>query len=292
MVRQILEFLFLERERYFLWVPFFFSLGVGLYFAHPTDPLPLFTLVMSMLFLILTISVFSANLRLYAFPFWWLTLGYLLCVMHATFVAVTPLRHLRFIKSGIARVTEVQFRPSGRQLILKIPWSPQSLTAKLALRGHEVVHLVPGDIIQADLMLTPIPPPTFPHGFHYRRKAAFNGLSAWGFVASRPHKIVPSSSPLYACIARLRQHITQVLLQDMPHLEATIAAALLTGHTSLLSPDVREIFAKCGIAHLLAISGLHFNMLLLFILALMRLFLSGAPFLLARFNIFKGSRLA
>lgn len=291
MVRQILNFLFLERERYFLWVPFFFSLGIGFYFGHPTDPCAPFILIMSALFLVFTISLFSAKLRLFSFPFWWIILGYLLCIVHATFFTVTPLRHARFIKNGIAKVAEVHFRPSGRQLILKIPWSSNPLTVKLALRGHDALPLAPGDIIQSDLMLTPIPPPGFPHGFHYRRKAAFSRLSAWGFVASRPRKIISSPSPFYISIAALRQNITQVLLQDMPHLEATIAAALLTGHTSLLTSDVRDMFAQCGIAHILAISGLHFNMLLLFILALMRLLLSGFPFLLARLNIFKISGL-
>nr|NJM04710.1 ComEC/Rec2 family competence protein [Desulfobacula sp.] len=38
-------------------------------------------------------------------------------------------------------------------------------------------------------------------------------------------------------------------------------AALVTGKTELISPDLRELFSKAGISHLFAISGLHLSII-------------------------------
>lgn len=53
---------------------------------------------------------------------------------------------------------------------------------------------------------------------------------------------------------------------------ASLAAGLLIGERSGLSPELNEAFARTGLVHILSVSGYHTGIVLLFILGLLRLF--------------------
>ncbi|MDE7311730.1 MAG: DNA internalization-related competence protein ComEC/Rec2 [Eubacterium sp.] len=70
-----------------------------------------------------------------------------------------------------------------------------------------------------------------------------------------------STSRLRECLYRLQQRLVHVYEQDMPKEEAGALCAMLLGEKSLLSQEVRELYRRSGIAHILAISGIHISIL-------------------------------
>lgn len=58
-----------------------------------------------------------------------------------------------------------------------------------------------------------------------------------------------------------RQRLIQVYQSHMPTEEAGVLCAMLTGEKSLLSEEIKQLYRKSGIAHILAISGLHISIL-------------------------------
>lgn len=66
---------------------------------------------------------------------------------------------------------------------------------------------------------------------------------------------------LKEALYRLRQNFQKVYVRRMPEEEAGALSAMLLGEKSLLSGDTKELYQRSGIAHILAISGLHISIL-------------------------------
>lgn len=59
----------------------------------------------------------------------------------------------------------------------------------------------------------------------------------------------------------LRQRLVQAYRSGMPRQEAGVLCAMLTGEKSLLKEETKQLYRQSGIAHILAISGLHISIL-------------------------------
>jgi len=104
-----------------------------------------------------------------------------------------------------------------------------------------------------------------PGRFDYRRYMAFRGIwasasvSSGGFV-TRLHTAQGYGYRLHRAIGRSRDAVSSLIdravSEDHEDVRGIIKA-LLIGDRSGVSPKIRELFNRIGIAHLLAISGLH-----------------------------------
>ncbi len=74
---------------------------------------------------------------------------------------------------------------------------------------------------------------------------------------------------LEACY-RLQKRLLAVFENAMPQTEAGVIAAMLLGEKSALSEEVKKIYQQSGIAHILAISGIHISILGAFVYRLLR----------------------
>lgn len=63
-----------------------------------------------------------------------------------------------------------------------------------------------------------------------------------------------------AALYRLKERLWQVYVQILPEKEAGTLAAMLLGEKQGLLEEVKEIYQKAGLGHLLAISGLHVSL--------------------------------
>lgn len=104
-----------------------------------------------------------------------------------------------------------------------------------------------------------------PGRFDYRRYMAFRGISASASVSSGGFvvRLYPAKSYCYRfhqAIGRSRDAVSSLIdraaSEDYEDVRGIIKA-LLIGDRSGVSPKIRELFNRIGIAHLLAISGLH-----------------------------------
>lgn len=133
------------------------------------------------------------------------------------------------------------------------------------------------------------PPPRLLHGARdYALQARIRGVVASGYVvAVRRIGAVPDALPLSIQLARLRQHRADRIAGSMPAPAGGIAAALLIGDRRYVSEATYDLFRQSGLAHLLAISGLHMGLLCFGVIGFLRLLAALAPAQACRLPVHK-----
>ena len=111
----------------------------------------------------------------------------------------------------------------------------------------------PGDRISISARIEPPLPQLLPGGFDFAAHAAKKGYAATGFVSDA--RMIGRQRP--DIVAAMRSGIQSRLVARLGEKEAAVASAVLIGFRGLIAPDLREKFRASGLAHLLAISGLH-----------------------------------
>lgn len=70
-----------------------------------------------------------------------------------------------------------------------------------------------------------------------------------------------SRTPFRAALFRVRQYAGALLADYVPEREAGVLSAMLLGDKTSLDDGIRSLYGQSGIAHILAISGLHISLL-------------------------------
>ena len=124
--------------------------------------------------------------------------------------------------------------------------------------------LAPGRWLGVRAVLRPPPPPSAPGAYDFQRRAWFAGLGAVGYALGTPRAApVPPGAEtggLRRWLAGLRQDIAERVRAALEGETGAVAAALLTGKRGAIPSMVLEAMRGSGLAHLLAISGLHIGL--------------------------------
>jgi competence protein ComEC len=250
-----------ERERWFLWVPVFLSLGIAAYFALPFEPWLPGSLV---LVLLLGGGLFLLRLR----PVLALVTASLFC-MASGFAAVS-LRSALVEGPVLARAWDGEItgrvisnvRTEAGQSLLIAPLSmsrlgpaemPQQIRFAIRIKGAVAS---PGEIVRMRGHLEPPPEPVEPGGFDYARAVWFQGLGGTGFAYTAP-ELISGPQGSTAWIERLRAAITLRIHDGIGGTSGAIAAALVTGDQRAIPEEAMVDLRNAGLAHVLSISGLH-----------------------------------
>jgi len=148
----------------------------------------------------------------------------------------------------------------------------------------------PGQIIQIKGALSPPPEPVHAYAFNMPRHAWFEKISAVGFSNSRWMLIRNAKDlSLEQIIASWRQEIRQSIFEVLgrENAVANIVAALLIGERGSIPEQVIENYRGAGLAHMLAISGLHISILAGLAFVLVRRSLLCFPQIALRYPIKK-----
>ena len=122
--------------------------------------------------------------------------------------------------------------------------------------------LLPGDTAKLRAILIPPPEPVAPGAYDFARQAWFDRIGAVGFAVSAAKKIEKTKNEtlweqvkifIWRAQARLAERIRSTLPGD----KGAIAAALMTGDRGGIPEQATQNLRDAGLAHLLAISGLH-----------------------------------
>jgi len=253
-----------ERDRWLLWLPVLLGGGIGLYFLLPTEPS------------VGSGPVFLGGLAVAAIRFRQNKTVFILCIALAAIAAgftaaqlrahqvAAPVLPLRIGPTDVAgTVASVELREGGGRLILEDlsvrDLGPQSTPARvrIAVRTKEELP-EPGDEVAVRAMLMPPPRPVAPGAYDFSRDLFFRGIGAVGYGMGTP-KVILHAQPSFGetWLASLRQRITLRILDALTPPEAGVAAALLTGQRGHIPEDDMVAVRSAGLAHLLAISGLH-----------------------------------
>ena len=158
----------------------------------------------------------------------------------------------------------------------------------MELRGNEkTAPPAVGQQLRANLRLRPISNFANPGGHDWVSQRAIQGVYALAYVSTKANMqlVADRSESLKYLIENIRQYWSKALDQLEAGEARALMRALTLGQRAEATPEQRNNFAILGIAHLLAISGLHLGMVWSFCYLFMRLVLGRFPWLLLRFNV-------
>lgn len=255
----------IEYDRLFLWSPILFSLGIGVYFSLSVEPWlgwGLIATAASVFFLYFARQNYFWRVLSLALLF--ITSGYTVSQVRAILLA-TPMIHHKVKNVTIeGTILQAERRPQDQRITLEDlhfdNWPKREMKPnkiRISVR-HKNSFLQPGQRIQVEAVLLPARGPIADGAFDFAYRAYFEGLGAVGF-ATKPPVVIQDPSP--GALQDIRHILTMTLQEKMPGVSGAVAAALITGDRSGIPNTVRQQFADSGIAHILAISGLHLSII-------------------------------
>jgi competence protein ComEC len=276
-----------ERGTAFLLVPLAFGGGALAYYLAPAEMSLAGISVAALLCAGLMIPVRGSFIRT-------LIVGLLIACMGALAAKIevwrlsTPMLGSEVTTRLTGRVVAVEHLANGRiRLTVDVVETerPRLRHApdRVRLTAHALpVGLAPGDGVAGVVRLFPPPGPVRPDGYDFAFESYFEGRGAIGFFMGTPERIslgqpLTIRQWLAARIEGLRLEIADRVRAVLDRPEAEIAAALLTGIRGGIDEATSEALRKTGLAHVLAISGLHMALVAGLVMAGARLAIAFFP---------------
>lgn len=161
-----------------------------------------------------------------------------------------------------ATIDKIQYFPSRKRFVFKdvttdklnnIKLEKIRLTVNTDNNGATV-----DDKVTFLANLQPLPTAVIPNAYDFSRYAYFQQIGALGYAIS-DLKIIQdnSASSFMGFVNNLRNSITRRAIEVMGKDAGGVAAALLVGERSSIPTQHLDNIRKAGLAHLLAISGMH-----------------------------------
>lgn len=280
-----------DLHRWPLWIPVFFGCGISVYFSLDEEPFIWMGYGGVVIFLFSLIFVRFQLFKLLFLAVGLMIFGFSVALFRTYFLGTEMLHYALPPIIFEGEVVQVELKPTKtgnlyqRLLLTNLKAEtaeklPQKV--RLSLKGKRE-RVWPGQVIRLRAKLMPIAGPGFPKGFDFRRQAYFNGLGATGFSLSAP-EVIKETSGWQSHLAKKREEITAYFLKTMHSPLGAIAAALITGDKAAIPEKVREDFVNSGLAHILAISGLHLTIIAGVIFAVFRRGIALIPPLCLAFN--------
>lgn len=284
-----------DRDRWVLWLPVALGTGVALWFVLPVQP-PLWVGPAALVAL-LALTGAAARAVPGAVV---LLLGLLAAAGGMTAAAVrsemvaAPVLSQRLGPVTVTGIVESVEDKGGGLRVTLAPLAVERLSpARLPHRVRVTVRsggVEPsaGETVRLTAVLMPPPAPSAPGAFDFPRMAWFEGLGAVGYAVSKVDRVaVPHRGALADAVQQMRAGVTARLRAAIPGTEGAIAAALVTGARGGIPEETLEAFRASGLAHLLAISGLHMTLAAGLIFVGVRAALAAVPPLALRHDIKK-----
>ncbi|MCX7338526.1 MAG: ComEC/Rec2 family competence protein [Alphaproteobacteria bacterium] len=291
-----------QEHRWFLWWPIGMGLGIWFYFQLPFEPPLRETLIVIFPCIVILSGIwFFLSIRWSFAPLWrFIVAGMIsVCIGFSAIVIrthrlATPMLEQPakgVVLSGLVReVDHPNSRNGGKRrfVLTKLTYENQPAgRTPTAVRLTALPNLFdqkPGDYVQCLVDLLPVPPPVSLYGYDAQIHSYFAGVGAVGRVKNQCHLIKGKTE---TSLQKWRYLLTKQLRTRIPGTAGEIAAALVTGDRSGIPSSVRQDFTDAGIAHILAISGLHISLIAGFVFFIVRRGLVLIPPVAERFMIKK-----
>jgi competence protein ComEC len=194
-------------------------------------------------------------------------------------------------------ITNIETRPHGLRLSLRDSqvanrpdWRAPRLV-RITLRFKQQPILAVGDRVRLRAVLMAPAGPAAPGAYDFARAAWFKKIGAVGYGVSRPQVIKAAGQSdlmaLTALIGGWRSELARHLRGQLPGEAGAVAAALMTGDRGAIPEASLQAMRDAGLAHLLAISGLHVGLIAGWLFFVLRFVLALVPALALRAPIKK-----
>ncbi|WP_108882889.1 ComEC/Rec2 family competence protein [Anderseniella sp. Alg231-50] len=291
----------LQQGRAVVWAPVSLVCGLTAYFSLPVEPPVVAGLVMVLMAAGLLLAARAGRAGAVGVLVGFALAGFVLgqAGTAATGTKVLPASTGKVTVSGwIDEVGPVTGK--RRRMVVAIDAIEEVKTeywpgkVRLSVSADRIGSLVRGDYVTFQAWLYPPLTPAIPGGWNYGRVGWFDGIGAGGRVASPLAK--PGTKPDLQRwsdrLAELRAGIADRMRTHLPQREAGFAVALITGERSGLDRNMREALQLSGLAHILAISGLHMSLVAGGVFWLVRALLALWPMLALNYPVKKFAAMA
>ncbi len=260
-----------EREidagRGFLWLPVAFGAGILVYFTLPAEP---WAPALGLAGAALIAAAWRARLSAVVFRVLvvaaCLACGLFAAKLRTDWVAAPAMpREATVTVSGWIAARE-ESGAHGARLYLRVHAMTGIGTrstprlVRVTVRSHADALSV-GDAVTLLARLEPPGGAVMPGGYDFARVAYYAGIGAVGFAygAAKPADLGPAplAIRLGAPLAHLRDTIRRRIEAALPGDSGHLATALITGDRRGISESTQDAMRASGLAHMLAISGLH-----------------------------------
>ena len=295
-----LKSLFLdERPQWFLWIPVLLGLGIGGYFMLKGEP-PVWVGLVSMGVFGLAAITFKKHplILLTTIIMLVISIGFALAQWRTISVdaPVIEKKTRPVYVTGI--ISDTHIREHGVRMVLSSPIieniAPENTPEKIRLTVRTNMNNAKiGDSIKVLAILRPPPLPVYPGGYDFARIAYFQHIGAIGYSISAVEVLDTSpQSNFKEKIASLRHNIAESAIATLGKRTGSIAAALLVGERGAIPKKELKNVRHAGLAHLLAISGMHLALVAAVCFFITRMLLACSETLCLRYNIKKWAALA
>ncbi len=255
-------------------MPVWFGAGIGWYFALSFEP-NAFWLMPCILFMVTCTWCLRTKFRkikFLLFAFLSILSGFAAADFRTTQVAAPAISG--FIRSALveATVQEVELQEFGARYLLSdlniqgvsINHSPKKI--RLVWRG-DLPTIVAGDRVRTRAYISAPPEPVMAGGYDYARQLYFEQIGGVGYMTKAPQYINSSShdrSEPQREIENWRGSLSDRIRNALKNVDAktvNVCVALITGKREAIDQSAEQALRDAGLAHLLAISGLHIGMI-------------------------------
>ncbi|WP_207478803.1 ComEC/Rec2 family competence protein [Arenibaculum pallidiluteum] len=266
------EWLAAEQDRWILWMPAAFGLGIALYFGCAFEPLfwvgAAATLGAAAALVVARVLALGRAPRILLMVPLLVALGFAAAQIRATAVGAPVLDREIGPLPVEGRVVRVEPLAEGTRVTLDTLAYERRMAdagavparARLRLRGREAPDV--GALIRIRAVLQPPSGPAAPGAFDFGRQLWFSGIGAVGYALSAPEILAPSHAGWQPSLwaAGLRREIAQRIGEQLGSEDGGLAVALLTGDQTAVPTAALEAMRASGLAHLISISGLHIGL--------------------------------
>ncbi len=261
--------LLIERDRLTLWLPVCVGIGDAAYFTRHAEPRswPAIGVALAGLAM-LGLARRHEILRVAGTAIVACALGFL-AASFATQRAppLVELPHTASLVSGRIGAIDL-FADGSRRVTFDRPAigdePPIARHLRVRLRADDEQTIAIGDSITLRAMLRAPASPSMPGGRDLQREAFFGGLAGSGYAlgVAKIGQHAAAGRNLANRWQSLRETIAARIMAVLPGARGAIAATLLTGISSAIPQADRNAFAVSGLAHLLAVAGLHLGIVM------------------------------
>ncbi len=246
-----------ETGRFLLFLPVFMAAGIVAYFDWPGEPPA--TPALAGAAALLGIA-------------WWVRRRFWVVAMVWAGVACVGFAAARLEAAGAppwdelprraaivtGRVRALEMLPEGRRATIEAAsldgGAMLARSLRIRLRASDASGLEPGDLVRVRALLRPPVAPAYPGAWDTQRDAYFSGLGGVGFAIGDAVRVEAARGARWQA---WRGAVAARIMDALPGVRGAIAATLMTGMGTAIPQEDRAAFQDSGLAHLLAVAGLH-----------------------------------
>lgn len=290
-----------DARHFFPFLPVAFALGIATYFVWPSEPGLHYLAALPVLLAVGRVPSLRAPAGIYEL---YVKSAMIFCMclicgagwahLHSYRASqnwATPLLPAGGVETTIAgQVDMSEIRWRGGELHITVCESsftdnaaevpsgilPRPFRARLFSSKEIAFRARPGCHARLKVRLQPLGAPLTDGGYDPRFPAFFEGLRARGFVREIVSLTCETGTWAHR-LARLRLDMADQIRTTLPPQTGGVAAALIAGLRGGISPAIRDTSRNSGLAHILAISGLHMALFAGTVFALLRVLCALFP---------------